>query len=942
MPDQTPSIPSTLSDYKKIRAESVGGLSAVDEAVSAPVNRPEPMESVPDEPGLNEPGLSEAGRPPSSGPAVGEGSGYEAHILGNIQDAVIVFDEAVRLQYANEAARQLYDIVPEDYGQPGVCPFEVCWLSADDEQSAIAAAMSHQVWRGEVNHILKTGRKIRVGLTLQPVLDESGGPRGTVGIVRDLSEEYRRRQQMTLVEQVAVKTSDAVFIASASGGELDSRLQFIYVNAAFTRLTGYSEQEIMADVGRLYGPRTDVTVLRDLLRAYREQRPTRVELVIYDRGGQPIWVECGVTTALLEHTERPAWIGIVRDISEQVRRRTLDRDRRHLLEAALHQPRDAVMALVIGMLEQQFPGMQVALVLHMPGEVASTLYGSAAFSAELGLEQMATMRRIWSEGLGERQELHPAQSAAPYSVVGSRHCWSFPLRSEAHGVLGVLSLLSGDAPEQALHPQSAVSQARGAEFGAEGQELLEDTARLVAVILERERALQNFEALARADALTGLPNAARFDEALAERVGRGRSSGQGERLVVGLIDLDRFKEVNDTLGHASGDALLKGVAARLSEVLRADELVARMGGDEFLLLLCLRPGEELSEVAARLRGVLDPPIDVAGRELFVHASIGLAVFPDDAAEVGELKRLADTAMYVAKRQGLGWSHAGHTGTPRTSLSLSLETDLHRALERGELFLAYQPLVQARTRKPAGVEALLRWQHPTLGVVSPARFIPVAEANGLIVPFGAWMMRQAMLQAVCWHATQPQLQLHLNLSARQFLHPDLPVLVGSLLQESGLDPARVTLEITEGTLLDPQNAQDILARLRGLGLRLAIDDFGTGYSSLAYLKQFPIQGLKIDRSFIAGLQRSTDDPETPSSPDLHSPDAKIVRSMIGLAQSLGLSTVAEGVETWEQAQALALMGCDVLQGYLFAKPLSPEQFGAYLQRTLGEAAVQLES
>jgi len=874
----------------------------------------------------------------------GEGrSGYEAHILGNIQDAVIVFDEAVRLQYANEAARQLYAIVPQDYGLPGVCPFEVCWLGADDEQAAIAAAMSHQVWRGEVDHILKSGRKIRVGLTLQPVLDEGGGPRGTVGIIRDLSEEYRRRQQMTLVEQVAVKTSDAVFIASSASGEPDSRLQFIYVNAAFTRLTGYSEQEIMADVKRLYGPRTDVTVLRDLLRAYREQRPMRVELVIYDRAGQPTWVECGVTTALLEHSERPVWIGIVRDIGEQVRRRTLDRDRRHLLEAALHQPRDAVMSLVIGMLEQQFPGMQVALVLHMPGEVASTLYGSAAFSAELGLTQMAAMRRIWSEHLGERLDGLPFPDAQPpgaYRLVGSRRCWNFPLRSEAQGVLGVLSLLSSDGPAQASAQATLLSapQSRGADFGAEGHELLEDTARLVAVILERERALQNFKTLARADALTGLPNAARFDEVLAERVAHGRSSPQGERLVVGLIDLDRFKEVNDTLGHASGDALLKGVAARLSEVLRVGELVARMGGDEFLLLLCPRPGELLSEVAARLRGVLDLPIDVAGRELFVHASIGLAVFPDDAAEVGELKRLADAAMYVAKRQGLGWSHAVHTETTRTPLSLSLETDLHRALEKGELFLAYQPLMNARTHVPTGVEALLRWQHPTLGVVSPARFIPVAEANGLIVPFGAWMMAQAMRQAVRWHAAQPQLQLHLNLSARQFLHPDLPVLVGSLLQESGLDPARVTLEITEGTLLDPHTAQDILGRLRGLGLRLAIDDFGTGYSSLAYLKQFPIQCLKIDRSFISGLQRRQGDPAAPSGPDLHSPDAKIVRSLIGLAQSLGLSTVAEGVETWEQAQALALMGCDTLQGYLFAKPLSPEQVEAYLQRVPGESAL----
>ncbi|WP_424951889.1 bifunctional diguanylate cyclase/phosphodiesterase [Deinococcus sp.] len=847
---------------------------------------------------------------------------YEAHILSNIEDAVLVFDVSVRLEYVNEAARRLYGVLPEDYGRPGVSPFGVRWLNPEDEAQANAAALANQVWRGQVIHLLKDGRKLRVGLTLQPVLDAAGRRQGTVGTVRDLTAEYARRQQMLLVEQVAVNTSDAVLIAGPGSADPDGRLRVIYVNAAFTRLTGFSLEDMISDAGQMYAARLDPAVLRRMKIAYRRREAVRFELCIPVKGRQTLWVECSVTTAVLEDNQYPYWIGMVRDISEQVRRRTLDRDRRLLLEAALHQPRTEVMPLAVRMLEGQFPGMGVALVLNIPGEVASTLYGSPSFAADLDLAQMAALRGVWSEVLASGEA-----TAVMTDLPGTgRPCWNFPLMSRANGVLGVLSLLSGE-----------VGTALPG-LGAQHQELLEDTARLVAVILERERAMRNFKTLARVDALTGLANAARFDEVLGRRLAQAAQAELAlqERLVVGLIDLDRFKEVNDTLGHSAGDGLLQGVAGRLSQVLRPGELVARMGGDEFLLLLQLGPEERLEGMAERLRSVLEQPVDVAGRELFVHASIGLAVYPDDAQGAGELKRLADTAMYTAKRQGLGWAHVGRHGAARTPVSLSLETDLHRALGRDELFLAYQPLVDARTHAVTGIEALLRWNHPELGVISPAQFIPIAEANGLIVPFGAWMMQRAMGQAVAWQQQAPGLQLHLNLSARQFLHPDLVGMIGGLLRASSIDPGLVTLEITEGTLLDPHGAQDILTRLRALGLRLAIDDFGTGYSSLAYLKQFPIQSLKIDKSFIDGLreQEPGDPPASPAT--LGSPvnpggtDAKIVRSLIGLAQSLGLSTVAEGVETAAQARALAVMGCDTLQGYLFSRPLLPEALEIYLQ------------
>ena len=942
---------------------------------------------------------------------------YEAHILGNIGDAVMVFDDQVSLQYVNEAARALYDVVPEDYGRPGVCPFAVRWLDPADAQAAYQATLEHQVWRGQVIHVLKNEREIRVAVTLQPVVDEAGAYQGTVGTIRDLTAEHAERERVKLIEQVALHTTDGVLIAATEPGDPAGPLHLIHVNGTFNRLTGFGLDDLKGRLARLYGPRTDYGALRELVLAHRNLRAGRIETIIHARNGQPLWVECSTNTTVLHPGGPVYWIGIVRDVSQQVKQRTLDHDRRNLLEASLHQSQTEIMPLVIRMLEGQFPHMGVALVVNLDGEVASSVYSSASFAAELDLAQMAALRQLWSDravsvGRGRATVLpdatpYPAltgslpQSAASLSVAqpslsvaqpslsvvqpsssftgvltpgiqtqqdAGNHarprclCWNFPLLTEGHAALGMLTLLSNEAavPEaQAGEHGPSFGPARPAEqLGSEETELLGDTARLVAVIVERERALRNFKTLARVDALTGLANAARFDEVLRARVNSQVSGDTGhvqeqgrpqERLVVGLIDLDRFKEVNDTLGHSSGDRLLQGVAERLNQALRPGEMVARMGGDEFLLMLNLEPDTALDQVANRLRSVLEQPVGLAGREVFVHASLGLAVYPDDASDPEELKRLADTAMYTAKRQGLGWAHAGRggRGEARSPISLSLETDLHRALERDELFLMYQPIVvgAARTQefqpettvsggaspgggRPGamhGVEALLRWNHPELGVVSPAQFIPIAEANGLIVPFGAWMMRRAMAQAVAWQARFPGLQLHLNLSARQFLHPDLVGLVGDTIQRSGLNPDLLTLEITEGTLLDPQGAQDILTRLRALGLRLEIDDFGTGYSSLAYLKQFPIQGLKIDKSFIAGLQ------EEGGQLDMTCADAKIVRSIIGLAQSLGLSTVAEGIETHAQAQALTHMGCDSLQGYLFSRPLLAEEFGRFQNR-----------
>jgi len=432
-------------------------------------------------------------------------------------------------------------------------------------------------------------------------------------------------------------------------------------------------------------------------------------------------------------------------------------------------------------------------------------------------------------------------------------------------------------------------------------------------ITERRSFEEKLTYLAQNDALTGLPNRALLLDRLAQAI--TRATRRGTRIGVMLVDLDRFKGINDSLGHSAGDTVLKEVAGRIRRSLREADTVARLGGDEFCIVLedC-ESREKVAVAAAKLRGVLDEPIVTENRELFTGASIGLALFPDDGDSVEDLIKQADIAMYDAKRGG---GNAYRFYRPelqsKPAGQIGLETALRRAVERNELALYYQPQIDVGTGHPVGIEALLHWRHPELGILPPRQFIHIAEDTGLIVPIGEWVLKTACAEAKAWHqAGLPQLNVAVNLSARQFRDAQLAGKVAATLAVTGLDPRFLELEITESVIMsETGHTINVLTRLAQLGVRVSIDDFGTGYSSLAYLKRFPVHALKIDRSFVR---------------DIHSDreDAAIVQAIITLAKALDLGVVAEGVETGEQLAYLANLGCDRYQGYYFSRAQPPKE------------------
>ena len=421
------------------------------------------------------------------------------------------------------------------------------------------------------------------------------------------------------------------------------------------------------------------------------------------------------------------------------------------------------------------------------------------------------------------------------------------------------------------------------------------------------------------DTLTGLPNRALFEDRVRHAVARARRHGRG--LAVLFVDLDDFKNVNDSLGHAAGDDLLRGVGERLDHCTRAADTVARLGGDEFAVLVEESEGKRADDVAGRIHAALEEPFDIFGHEIFVHASIGVTL-SEHGSTSEELLRNADMAMYAAKAGGKGRSETFRSTMHMAAQKhLQLSGDLRRALRDGELSVHYQPLVDLGDRHVLGCEALARWEHPELGNVPPQDFIPIAEETGLIIPLGRWILGEACRQAREWQLTRPDekpIYVSVNVSARQFRQCGTVVeQVKSALAESGVDSSLLVLEITESVLMQDRKAVNKeLTELRRLGVRVAIDDFGTGYSALSYLREFPIDMVKMDQSFVNDLSRGAG-------------DAALVRSVVELGEALDMEIVAEGIERQDQLDHLSGLQCDVGQGYFFARPLDGPAMSALL-------------
>lgn len=416
------------------------------------------------------------------------------------------------------------------------------------------------------------------------------------------------------------------------------------------------------------------------------------------------------------------------------------------------------------------------------------------------------------------------------------------------------------------------------------------------------------------DALTGLPNQHSFKSSCERELSATRNGKR--KLAAMFLSVDRFKKIYETLGHGAGDKLLREISCRLTGCIREGDTLAYFGGEEFALLLRNIGGaEDAVKLIGRVQEALKPVFNLDGQELFITASIGIGLSPDDGVDGQTILKNAAAALDRAKQQG-GDQYQFYTADMNAAAlkRLSLENDLRRALEREEFIVHYQPQVSAGTGQLTGMEALVRWQHPKLGLVSPAEFIPLAEETGLIVPLGRWVLREACAQSKRWHDEGlAALRVAVNLSARQFEQPDLTEMIAQVLAETGLNPRCLELELTESSVMkDADASAAVLCELKRSGIHISIDDFGTGYSSLSYLNRFPIDKLKVDQSFVREMLSSQS-------------DAAIVRAVITLAHSLKLKVVAEGVETKEQLAFLHLLKCDEMQGYLFSKPLPAEAF-----------------
>jgi diguanylate cyclase (GGDEF)-like protein len=455
---------------------------------------------------------------------------------------------------------------------------------------------------------------------------------------------------------------------------------------------------------------------------------------------------------------------------------------------------------------------------------------------------------------------------------------------------------------------------------------IERELREVEVRRDRTRAEATVEHQAHYDLLTNLPNRTTFRDRLT--VALAQTGRNRKMLGILFVDLDRFKTIVDTLGHTIGDKLLRGVAERLQASLEDGDTLARMGGDEFVILLSqINRADRAVRVAQRVLDAIKPPFHFDQHELHVTMSIGITLYPYDGEDADTLLKNADSALYRAKEQGRN-NYQLYTPAmnARAFERLALENSLRKAVERKEFLLHYQPQIDMKSRVVVGVEALVRWQHPDLGLVYPAEFISIAEETGLITQLGEWVIRTACVQNKAWQkAGLPRMTVAVNLSARQFQQQDLVETVARILKETGLDPRWLEIEITEGIAMQNADYTNVLLRgLKTMGVKVALDDFGTGYSSLSYLKKFPIDTLKIDQSFVRDL---TSDPN----------DAAIANAVIVLAHSLKLKVVAEGVETSDQEAYLRDHQCDISQGFLFSIPLAASPLESLIRQHLQKTA-----
>jgi len=816
-----------------------------------------------------------------------------------------------------EAARKLHpDLILLDVGIPGEDGFELCKkLKADAATSDIpvifltAASSTADKLRGleigAIDYITKPfdiaelGARVRSALRTKHLLDQV--------MEKAHSLEMNEKRFRFLAEN----STDLI-------SRHDSKGEFEYASPASLAILGYRSEDLLGRnlLSLVHADEADrVAECLELVKQTAE--PKTISFRARRRNGRYVWIE---STARAVKTARVTEIHMTsRDITVRKQAEVVEQGRAHVLEMiAANEPLSEILHTLVAMVEEEYPQSFVSVVLLADGRLEHVSpHLPPKFKAAMDSQLLRLAADLCSGDISQRNAVICSEIATnPYwdRVRGAAAeqelttCWSLTLKAADDEPLGMFAVYH----HEPIKPDAAAIS------------LLNMAARLITIASENRQLTHQLSYRAYHDSLTGLPNRMLFEDRLTQALGRAQRTEQA--VATFCIDLDRFKFVNDTLGHHAGDILLSQFSARVAAMLRESDTLARLGGDEFALILPeLESRNHATEFAQKLVDVMKEPFDIVGQEIYTTASIGIAVFPEDGRDAMTLEKNADIAMYRAKAQGRNGyqcfaSEMLSSGTNR----LEMESLLRRAWGNREFMLYYQPQFD-RFNNMIALEALLRWTHHKLGPVPPSKFVPMAEESGLIIELGEWVLEEACGQCAAWQAKGlPPVRVAVNVSALQFSQSDFPATIERVLKKYKLDPRWLELEITETLLM--KNTLDAAAKLekiRGTGVSIALDDFGTGYSSLAYLQWLPIDTLKIDRSFIRDIDLNCDGAD----------GTAVVRAIMSLGHGLKMKVVAEGVETDEQRKFLWSIGCNAMQGYFFGEAVPARELEPKLPRAV---------